>query len=140
MRTGLLIIICWFPTTSANRCDASYSIQDRVLKNHTIAIRPAERIEECALLCVDYPDCHSINFYQKHKICDLNDKTHTSHPKDMISFALSNYMENILRPYLCNQDSECGSGLYCSPLEKKCGKSRCCCFPRQRILAISHQA
>ncbi|CAH3036201.1 unnamed protein product [Pocillopora meandrina] len=38
----------------------------------------------------------------------------------MISFALSNYMENILRPYLCNRDSECGSGLYCSPLEMKC--------------------
>ena len=84
MRTGLLIIIYWFPTTSANRCDASYSIRGRVLKNHTIATRPVEGIEECALLCVDYPDCHSINFYQRHKICDLNDKTHTSHPKDII--------------------------------------------------------
>ena len=56
-------------------------------------------------------------------MCDLNDKTHNSHPEDMVPVPYSNYMENILRPFMCNQDTDCGEELVCSPSLKCAGES-----------------
>ena len=92
---------------------ASYSIQDHVLINHVIKAGPAELIEHCISRCIEHPGCHSSNFYRISKWCELNDKTHASHPEDMRQVPFTNYMENTLRPLTCNKDSECGKNLIC---------------------------
>ena len=108
-------LICWFfKMTIASQCKAaSYSIQDHVLINHVIKAGPAELIEHCISRCIEHPGCHSSNFYRISKWCELNDKTHASHPEDMRQVPFTNYMENTLRPVTCNKDSECGKNLIC---------------------------
>ena len=111
----LHVLICWFfKITAASHCKAaSYSIQDRVLINHAINNGPAQLIEHCISRCIEHPGCHSSNFYRKSRWCELNDKTHSSHPEEMRQVPFTNYMENTLRPLTCNKDSDCGSGLVC---------------------------
>ena len=111
----LHLVISWFAkVVFASQCKAaSYSVQDRVLINHVINSGPAELIEHCISRCIEHPGCHSSNFYRKSRWCELNDKTHASHPEDMRQVPFTNYMENTLRPLTCNKDSECGSGLVC---------------------------
>ena len=108
-------LICWFfKMTIASQCKAaSYSIQDHVLINHVIKAGPAELIEHCISRCIEHTGCHSSNFYRISKWCELNDKTHASHPEDMRQVPFTNYMENTLRPLTCNKDSECGKNLIC---------------------------
>ncbi|KAL9970274.1 hypothetical protein ACROYT_G022624 [Oculina patagonica] len=68
-------------------------------------------------------------------MCDLNDKTRSSHPEDMAPVPFSNYMENNLRPFTCNQDSDCGEELVCAPSLKcavchpKTTSGQCCSIP-----------
>ena len=120
-----LLLICWFPDTGfASLCrTASYSVQDQVLTNHTIQIEPTERMDHCIIRCMQHPGCHSSNFYRNRRLCELNDKTHASHPADMRQVYLTNYMENTLRPLPCNNDSDCGSYLVCLSSLKCGGKS-----------------
>ena len=108
-------LICWFfKMTIASQCKAaSYSVQDHVLINHVIKTGPAELIEHCISRCIEHTGCHSSNFYRISKWCELNDKTHASHPEDMRQVPFTNYMENTLRPPTCNKDSDCGSSLFC---------------------------
>ena len=108
-------LICWFfKMTIASQCKAaSYSVQDHVLVNHVIKAGPAELIEHCISQCIEHPGCHSSNFYRKSRWCELNDKTHASHPEDMRQVPFTNYMENTLRPLTCKKDSECGKNLIC---------------------------
>ena len=115
----LHVLICWFcKITAASQCKAaSYSIQDHVLINHAIKAGPAELIEHCISRCIEHTGCHSSNFYRISKWCELNDKTHASHPEDMRQVPFTNYMENTLRPLqlppTCKNDSDCGSSLFC---------------------------
>ncbi|XP_073249933.1 lactadherin-like [Porites lutea] len=98
----------------ARQCKAaSYSVQDHVLINHAIKAGPAELIEHCISGCIEHTGCHSSNFYRISKWCELNDKTHASHPVDMRQVPLTNYMETTLRPLTCNKDSDCGKNLIC---------------------------
>ena len=117
-----LQLICWFPNSSVeDLCKpASYSVQGRVLKNHTITTATAEQIEDCIMQCMEHPGCHSSNFYRKDRMCELNDKTHASHPEDMREVHLTNYLENTFRPFTCSRDSDCGSNLLCLR-SLKCG-------------------
>lgn len=119
-KTIFLVLICWSPKSGMasvhGQCtEISRSIQEQVLKNHTIHTMPARSMGKCMMKCIDHPRCHSSNFYREHEMCDLNDRTHTSHPEDMAPAPYSNYMENSFRPFLCGKDSDCGEGLVCSP-------------------------
>ncbi|CAH3021697.1 unnamed protein product [Porites evermanni] len=111
----LHLVISWFAKIAfAGQCKAaSYSVQDHVLINHAIKAGPAELIEHCISRCIEHPGCHSSNFYRISKWCELNDKTHASHPEDMRQVSSTNYMENTLRLLTCNKDSDCGSTLIC---------------------------
>ena len=115
--TGIFLytLTCWLSKiTTASQCKAaSYSVQDHVLINHVIKAGPAELIEHCISRCIEHTGCHSSNFYRISKWCELNDKTHASHPEDMRQVPFTNYMENTLRPLTCNKDSECGKNLIC---------------------------
>ena len=111
----LHLAISWFAKIAfASQCKAaSYSVQDHVLINHVIKAGPAELIEHCISRCIEHPGCHSSNFHRTKRWCELNDKTHASHPEDMRQVPSTNYMENTLRPLTCNKDSDCGSTLIC---------------------------
>ena len=99
---------------------ATYSVQGQVLKNHTIKAGPAQLIEDCIIQCIKHDGCHSSNFYRKKKRCELNDKTHVSHPEDMTQVPFTNYMENTVRPLNCKKNSDCGGNLICRP-SLECG-------------------
>ena len=98
----------------ASPCTASYSVQGQVLQNHTIKAKTAERIEDCMMLCIAYPGCHSSNFYRIDKRCELNDKTHASHPEDMWYKPYTIYTENTFRPMPCRNKRDCGRQMNCS--------------------------
>ena len=112
----LHLAISWFAKIAfAGQCKAaSYSVQDHVLINHVIKTGPAELIEHCISRCIEHPGCHSSNFYRTKRWCELNDKTHASHPEDMRQVRFTNYMENTLRPFTCITHPDCGSNLICS--------------------------
>ena len=120
------MLIYWFPKmVAASQCKAAtYSVQGQVLKNHTIKAGHAQLIEDCIIQCIKHFGCHSCNFYRKKKLCELNDKTHVSHPEDMKQVPFTNYMENTVRPFTCDKDSDCGSNLICFPSLKCGGESR----------------
>ena len=92
-------------------CTASYSVQGQALQNHIFKEETAERIVDCIALCTAHPGCHSSNFYRIEKRCELNDKTHTSHPEDMVHVPYTIYMENIFRP--CKNNLNC-EGMPCA--------------------------
>ncbi|XP_029197739.2 retinoschisin-like [Acropora millepora] len=98
----------------ASPCTASYSVQGQVLQNHTIKTETAERIEDCMMRCIEYPGCHSSNFYRKGKRCELNDKTHASHPEHMGYKPYTIYTENTFRPMPCRNKLDCGRQMNCS--------------------------
>ena len=110
----LLPILLILRTTIVTSCTASYSVQGQVLQNHTFKTETTERIENCTMLCTAYPGCHSSNFYPIDKRCELNDKTHASHPEDMIHEPYTIYMENIFRPMRCTNMLDCGRQMICS--------------------------
>ena len=110
-----LLSICWLPRPGvAGSCKpTSSSIRGKVLKNHVIKTGSAERIDDCFKQCMGHSGCHSSNFYQEERLCELNDKTHASHPEDMREEPLANYMVNDFRPITCNKHSDCGNYLVC---------------------------
>jgi len=95
-------------------CTASYSVQGQALQNHIFKEETAERLVDCIALCTAYPGCHSSNFYRIEKRCELNDKTHTSHPEDMVHVPYTIYMENIFRSKSCRNNLDCERQMICS--------------------------
>mgnify|MGYP002260061885 CR=1 FL=1 len=98
----------------ASPCAASYSVQGQVLQNHTIKTETAERIEDCMMRCIEYPGCHSSNFYRIDRRCELNDKKHASHPEHMGYKACTIFTENTFRPMPCRNKLDCGRQMICS--------------------------
>ena len=109
----LLPIFLLSRTTTVTSCTTSYSVQGQVLQNHIFKKETAERIVDCIVLCTAYPGCHSSNFYRIDKRCELNDKTHASHPEDMVHEPYTIYMENIFRPVSCRNKLDC-EGMPCA--------------------------
>ncbi|XP_067031068.1 retinoschisin-like [Acropora muricata] len=103
----LLPIFLLSRTTTVTSCTASYSVQGQALQNHKFKEETAERILDCIALCTANPGCHSSNFYRLEKRCELNDKTHASHPEDMAHVPYTIYMENIFRPMPCRNNLDC---------------------------------
>lgn len=110
----LLSIFLLLRTTIVSSCMASYSVQGQILQNYTFKTETAERIEDCMMLCITDPGCHNSNFYRINKRCELNDKTHASHPADMIHEPYTIYMENTFRPMSCRNKLHCGRQMICS--------------------------
>ncbi|XP_068683939.1 lactadherin-like [Montipora foliosa] len=110
-----LLIYLVLRSEFASSCSATYSVQGLVLRNHTIKTETADKIEDCILRCMAYPGCTSSNFYRMDKRCELSDKTHASHPEDMISNPYTVYMVNTFRPIPCKTQLDCGMDLLCTP-------------------------
>ena len=109
----LLTIFLLLRTTIVTSCTASYSVQGQALQNHIFREDTAERIVDCIALCTTSPGCHSSNFYRIDKRCELSDKTHASHPEDMVHVPYTIYMENIFRA--CRNNLNC-EGMPCVKL------------------------
>ena len=107
----LLTIFLLLRTRIVTSCKTSYSVQGQVLQIHTFKTETADRIENCMMLCIADPGCHSSNFYRIDKRCELNDKTHASHPEDMVHVPYTIYMENFFRP--CRNNLNC-EGMPCT--------------------------
>ncbi|XP_068729956.1 lactadherin-like isoform X3 [Montipora capricornis] len=110
-----LLIYLVLRSEFASSCTATYSVQGQVLRNHTIKTETADKIEDCIVRCMAYPGCKSSNFYRVDKRCELNDKTHASHPEDMRRELYTNYMINTLRSIPCKTQLDCGMDLICTP-------------------------
>ena len=110
----LLPIFLLSRTAIAISCTASYSVQGQILQNHTFKTDTVERVEDCMMLCITDPGCHSSNFYRIDKRCELNDKTHVSHPEDMGHKPYIIYTENTFRPMPCRNKLDCGRQMICS--------------------------
>ncbi|XP_074629875.1 lactadherin-like isoform X1 [Acropora palmata] len=110
----LLPIFLLSRTTIVTSCTASYSVQGQALQNHIFKEETAERLVDCIALCTAYPGCHSSNFYRIEKRCELNDKTHTSHPEDMVHVPYTIYMENIFLSKSCRNNLDCERQMICS--------------------------
>ena len=131
----LLTIFLLSRTTIVTSCTASYSVQGQALQNHIFREETAERIVDCIALCTTSPGCHSSNFYRIDKRCELHDKTHASHPEDMVHVPYTIYMENIFR--------SCRNNLNCEgmPYVKLCYNSNglCNALVRRTALAIGNR-
>ncbi|XP_068729963.1 lactadherin-like isoform X3 [Montipora capricornis] len=110
-----LLIYLVLRSEFASSCTATYFVQGQVLRNHTIKTENADKIEDCIVRCMAYPGCKSSNFYRVDKSCELNDKTHASHPEDMTRELYTNYMINTLRSIPCKTQLDCGMDLICTP-------------------------
>ncbi|XP_044163275.1 lactadherin-like [Acropora millepora] len=110
----MLTIFLLLRTTIVTSCTASNSVQGQALQNHIFREETAERIVDCIALCTTSPGCHSSNFYRKKKRCELNDKTHTSHPEDMVHVPYTIYMENIFRSTSCRNNLDCERQMICT--------------------------
>ncbi|XP_067031727.1 lactadherin-like [Acropora muricata] len=66
------------------------------------------------MLCIADPGCHSSNFYRIDKRCELNNKTHASHPEHMGYKPNTIYTENTFRPMPCKNKLDCGKQMICS--------------------------
>ncbi|XP_067022555.1 lactadherin-like [Acropora muricata] len=111
---SLLLFFFLSRTTIVTSCTASYSVQGQALQNHIFKDETAEHLADCIALCTAYPGCHSSNFYRIEKRCELNDKTHASHPEDMVHVPYTIYMENIFRPMPCRNNLDCSRQMICS--------------------------
>ena len=111
---SLLLFFFLSRTTIVTSCTASYSVQGQALQNHIIKEETADRIVDCIALCTAHPGCHSSNFYRIDKRCELNDKTHASHPEHMVHVPYTIYMENVFRPMPCRNKVDCGRQMICS--------------------------
>ena len=111
--------------SSVTQCqDTTFSIQNRVLVGHAFGTKPSANIEDCVILCVEHPNCESINYYRKTKICELNNKTAVSNPENMVHFELAMYMTNSIRIFFCKYfDFECGRQEDICQLEE--GRNKC---------------
>ena len=78
----------------------------QVLTGHVISTQTTHGIEECADLCDKVPPCYSVNYYEKQRKCELNDKTSFHHPEHMIQHVHGSYLD-IHRPYSDCSDYFC---------------------------------
>ena len=115
MMTALFVILSHsamqVTLASVMQCKgATRSIPDRVLAGHVSLTKPCKSIVACVMLCDDQrPLCQSINYYQNTKVCELNNKTADSSPKDMKDYEWAIYMTNGMRLLSCNDsDFQCG--------------------------------
>ena len=60
--------------------------------------------EDCVDACSFNNDCHSINFFQRNKTCELNNANHISSPVSLIKVIGSDYINYDKRP-----PTKCGS-------------------------------
>lgn len=59
------------------------SFPGKILRNHVMhEFRSKFQISQCAMECARTPGCKSLNFDKKHKLCHLNNATHTEYPAD----------------------------------------------------------
>ena len=92
--------------STAHHCKTAFNLQHRVLKGHVITSRVVPNFDICIGSCINQAQCYSVNFYST-GLCELNDKTKTSNPQDMVRAWNGNYLENIIRqPNPCN-DKPC---------------------------------
>ena len=84
----------------------------RVLKGHVISSEETNSFEGCVDRCFRNSKCHSINYYEREKRCELNDKTTFTNPEDLVRELDGTYLD-ILRPYsdcsdlFCDRDEIC---------------------------------
>ena len=84
----------------------------RVLKGHVISSQQVCSLEDCADVCYANRKCYSINYYERKKRCELNDKTTFMNPEDLVRELDGTYLD-ILRPYsdcsdlFCDRDEIC---------------------------------
>ena len=81
-------------------------VRMQVLTGHVISTQTTHGIEECADLCDKDPPCYSVNYYEKQRKCELNDKTSFHHPEHMIQHVHGSYLD-IHRPYSDCSDYFC---------------------------------
>ena len=110
--TAVFTLLCYtsqMTFASVAQCkEATHSISNRVLAGHVFFTKQSPNIEDCVMSCISRdPLCESTNYYRKTKVCELNDKTAESNPKDLVDYEWAIYMTNTVRLLPCN-DSECG--------------------------------
>ena len=114
LMTALFVILSLSPMqvtlASVMQCKGvTRSISDRVLAGHAFLTKSSPTIAACVMLCDEHRHlCESINYYQITKVCELNNKTADSNPKDMKDYEWAIYMTNGVRLLSCDSDVRCG--------------------------------
>ena len=105
------VIIYWQvrdTLSSVTECqEATNSIQNRILTGDAFTTKPSVTIEVCVILCVEHPNCESLNYFRKTKTCELNNMSLVSSPEHMVAFESAMYMTNAFRVPRCYYDIEC---------------------------------
>ena len=104
----LLLITSSINLQAADMCRRVHEgkLRMQVLTGHVISTQTTHGLEECADLCDKDPPCYSVNYYEKQRKCELNDKTSYHHPEHMIRRADGSYLD-IHRPYSDCSDYFC---------------------------------
>ncbi|KAK3699012.1 hypothetical protein QZH41_019034 [Actinostola sp. cb2023] len=141
MLTSLVAIILlpWI-RASAQTCESPYSQNDFKIKGHVIKTLTSTR-KQCEEHCASQQDCHSINFYQSKRTCELNSANHMSNPESLLPSSDCQYMDFPKRPpakcnyKFCSEPLACvkdDESYKCVPCEEAGGKE-VLQFPRKSV-------
>ena len=107
----------WFlwELTYANKCDtASYQVPGHVLLHHVIqSFHGTSSAVSCQDKCRDNLSCHSINWYRKTALCQLNSGTHLSYPEGLVPVSTGSYMLYSPHPMVTCSNKFCSHGDIC---------------------------
>jgi len=107
-------------TCSSSRYTQShFQLQGHVSKTVNVATKAL-----CIAQCKLHQHCHSMNFYQRKRVCELNNANHLSNPESLVPSADGEYINYHERP-----PAKCSNKLCSEPLEcviDRDGKDMCC--------------
>ena len=108
-----MLLFPWIRIYAADQCRTAYSQTNLKLQGHMIKSLSRSESLQCVDECASHEKCHSINFEQDKRICELNDANHLSNPESMVYSHESRYMNYFLHPVDKCNDAYCKKPLKC---------------------------
>ena len=122
-----MLVFPWIRVYAADQCKA-YSQPNFKLQGHVIDSLLRSDSLQCDDECASHAKCHSINFYQSKRICELNDANHLSNPESLTYSHGSQYLNYFKRPVAKCSNKLCSQRLGCEMAED--GRDYKCVMPQ----------
>ena len=94
----VMLLFPWIRIYAADQCRTAYSQTNLKLQGHMIKSLSRSESSQCVDECASHEECHSINFDQDKRICELNDANHLSNPESLVYSHGFRYLNYFKRP------------------------------------------
>ena len=113
----VMLLFPWIRVYAADQCRTAYSQTNLKLQGHMIKSLSRSESSQCVDECASHEECHSINFDQDKRICELNDANQLSNPESLVYSHGFRYLNYFKRPVAKCSNKLCSEPLVCKMVD-----------------------